>query len=124
MPRPLKFQQRLDRYPPILIRLLATGARRSRGAAAAGEILTDQQIATAGGLSIADVKRLSYSTSWTGLLDFYHPFAVLGCGIDLEKRRTFRRLEFMRRHGRFTHVRKSPLFDSQFSEMLEIWCAQ
>lgn len=123
MPKPLRFKQRLDRYPPILIRLLATQGRRRRGPAAAGAVLTDHDIASASGLPLAEVKRLSYSTSWAGIpVDVAYQF-LAGCDIDLEKRRTFRRLEYMRRDGHFRHLRQSPLFETQFTEMIELWSA-
>lgn len=120
MPKPLRFKQRLDRYPPILIRLLTT--RRSRSTT--GSLVwvpTDQQIAEASGLSIAEVKRVGYSTSWDDIpIDSMYRF-LMGCDIDLEKRRCFRRLEWMRRHGHFSHLKRSPLWAVQFEEMLNIW---
>jgi hypothetical protein len=116
MPKPLRFQQRLDRYPPILIRLLTTRGRR-----ADKWVPTDRQISDASGLSMAAVKRISYSTSWDDIPIGLARSFLMGCDIDLEKRRCFRRLEWMRRNGNFSHLRKSPLYKSQFMEMLDLW---
>lgn len=117
MPKPLRFHQRLNRYPPILVRLLAQHRRgRQRF------VPTDQEIAELGGLPIAEVKRLSYSTSWEQIpVDLAYRF-LAGCQIDLERRSTLNRLEYMRAGGgRLTHLQRSPLFDSQFREMLDLW---
>lgn len=116
MPKPLRFKQRLDRYPPILIRLLTT-----RGRGAEKYVPTDRQIAGCSGLTMAQVKRVSFSTSWDDI-PIAHAYAFLmGCDVDLEKRRCFRRLEWMRRHGHFSHLKRSPLWSSQFAEMLDLW---
>lgn len=116
MPKPLRFQQRLDRYPPILIRLLTT-----RGKQADKWVPTDRQIADASGLSMAAVKRVSYSTSWDDIPMALARAFLMGCDIDLEKRRCFRRLEWMRRNGSFSHLKRSPLYETQFMEMLDLW---
>lgn len=116
MPRPLKFSQRLDRYPPILVRLLAV---RGRGATAWA--MTDQQIVQASGLTFAEVKRASYSTNWKELPVWIMQAFLLGCGIDLEKRSTMQRLEFMRLTGTFSHLKRSDLWEPYFRELVEIW---
>ena len=116
MPKPLRFQQRLDRYPPILIRLLTT-----RGRGAEKWVPTDRQIAEESGLSMAQVKFVSYSTSWKDVPIATAYAFLMGCDIDLEKRRCFRRLEWMRRHGHFSHLKRSPLWKTQFEELLELW---
>lgn len=116
MPRALRFKQRLDRYPPILIRLCATRGRYPNERA-----LTDQQIADACGLTMAEVKRVSYSTDWDQIPIATAYRFLTGCDIDIERRKTLRRLEWRRRFGGFRYLRKSPLFDSQFVEMLDLW---
>jgi hypothetical protein len=116
MPKPLRFKQRLDRYPPILVRLCAT-----RGQHPNQHVLSDRQIVDASGLTVAEVKFVEYSVNWDDIPDrLKYPF-LAACDIDLEKRRTFRRLEYMRRFGRFGYLRKSPIFESQLREMLDLW---
>lgn len=111
----LTFPERLKRYPPILVRLLTIyGVRPNRWCP------TDHEIASAAGLSIAEVKRISYSLTWD--MPVPHMFAFLnGCRIDLENRRTFRRLEWMRKSGYFRHLHKSPLWPTQFQDMVQVW---
>lgn len=116
MPRPLRFRERLDRYPPILIRLLTTW-----GDGASRYVPTDRQLAQSSGLRIADVKWVSYSTSWEFIPHGVSARFMAGCKIDLENRRTFRRLEWMRRNGQFEHLKIEPLWSGQFEEMLQIW---
>lgn len=116
MPKPLRYQQRLDRYPPILIRLLVV-----RGRGASKFVPDDATLATDCGLTMAQFKFVSYSTSWDDITDFLRTCYLRGCGIDLEKRRCFRRLEWMRRHGNFSHLKRSPVWATQFSEQLDIY---
>jgi hypothetical protein len=111
----VSFEQRLDRFPPVLIRLLTVFGRRPNQYAP-----DDHEIARASGLSIEDVKRISYSRSWDPIPVGQMYLFMRGCGIDLEKRRTFRRLEWMRHHGAFRHLRKSELWGTQFRELIEL----
>ncbi|MDQ5979487.1 MAG: hypothetical protein QG602_2461, partial [Verrucomicrobiota bacterium] len=92
-----------------------------RGRGASQWVPTDRQLAEACGLSIAIFKWVSYSTSWAEIPDRVKYRFLDGCDIDLENRRTFKRLEYMRRSGSFRHLRNSPLFATQFVEMLELW---
>lgn len=107
------FRQRLDRYPPILIRLLCTWGSDKY-------VPADVELATACGLTMPDFLFVSYSTNWdrvpTGIMWAF----LKGCRVDLEKRRCFLRLDWMRKHGQFTHLHKSPLWP-QFENMIVIW---
>lgn len=114
--RKLTLRQREERFPPIFIRLAVT--RRNNGARYAP---TDLQLANACGLSLAEFKFVSYSTSWRDIPDRMKYAYLTGCDIDLEKRRCIRRLEWMRQRGTFTHLRRSPLFDVQFAEQLQLY---
>lgn len=116
MPKPLRFQQRLERFPPILIRLLTV-----RGPGNRRWVPTDAQLANACGLSMAEFKWASYSTSWKDLPDRVKYAYLRGCDIDLEKRRHFRRLMWMKTHGIFSHLKRSELWSVQFAEQLEIY---
>ncbi len=124
MPKRLTFQQRLDRFPPILIRLLVTrGGKHDRTLPTAQPrwVPTDRELADSCGLTMAEFKFVSYSTRWDGPVMAYLARYLRGCDVDLESRRCFLRLQWMRDHGTFTHLRASPLYDFQFAEMLEIW---
>ena len=115
IPRRLNLRQRLDRYPPILIRLLTT--RRTGGKV---WVPTDRQLADACGLTMAEFKHVSYSTSWRGITDGVKDAYLKGCDVDLEKRRCFRRLEWMRKNGTFRHLKSSPQWE-QYKEMLDLF---
>lgn len=119
MPKPLKFSERLDRYPPILVRLLAVRGNRRRGSLSWA--MTDQQIAGASGLPMSEIKRLSYSTTWNDI-----PVATMlrflaACNVALENKRAFKRFEFWRRAGMLSHLHRSPEWESYFVELVEIW---
>ncbi len=107
MPRPLKFRERKRRYPPVLIRLFAPA-------------LSDMEIAERGRLPLAEVKRLCYSWSWRGITDEITDAFLVGCGIDLEDREKFRRMEYMRRTGRFRKAFSSEN-RGQFEDMMTRW---
>ena len=81
----------------------------------------DRQLADACGLTIAEFKFVSYSTSWDGPVMAYMDRFMRGCDIDLESRRCFLRLQWMRDYGRFTRLARNPEMKAQFSEMLAIW---
>lgn len=116
MPKRLNFQQRQDRFPPILIRLLTVyGAGRHR------YVPDDRELAEACEMPVAELKFVSYSTAWDGVTVGQMRSYLRGCGVDLESRRCFLRLDWMRTHGHFTHLKKNPLMAAQFEEMLEIW---
>ena len=111
----LTFEQKLRRYPPILLRLLTLyGTTGNRWCP------TDQEFAEKSGMSLAEVKYLSYSTTFDHV-PVQKMYAFLrGCQVDLEKRRHFKRLEWMRRRGLFRHLKKSPLWNTQFREMVNL----
>lgn len=80
----LPLSQKLKRFPPVACRLLAR--RRSR---AGGFVpLSDQEIAARGGLRLADVKALSWESSWDAIPVARMLAFMRGCGIDLENRRS------------------------------------
>jgi hypothetical protein len=116
MPKRLNFRQRLDRYPPILIRLLAT-----RGRGKAVHMPTDRQLAESCALTMAEFKFVAYSTAWAGPVMAYLDRYLAGCGVNLESRRCFHRLEWMRRHGHFSAWQKTPALQAQFNELIEIY---
>jgi hypothetical protein len=119
MPQRLTFRQRLDRYPPILVRLMTT--RRTKSAAGTAVwVPTDEQLADAAGLPLATFKFVAYSTSWDAIsIDAMYRF-LMACDIDLEKRRCFRRIEHLRRRGQFRHLRRDPLWATVYEPMVAL----
>jgi hypothetical protein len=105
----LKYEKRLATYPPILVRLCTT----RHG--------SDAELVEGSGLTIAEWKGIEYRTSWRGVGVPEHFAFLKACGIDLENRRTYRRLEWMRKNGSFRHLHTSELWEPQFREMVEIY---
>lgn len=68
---------KIDRYPPLLVRLLAVGSDRR-------SLLTDDELVrrAGGALTLADVQRLSYTPSWDGVSVGTMRSFVLACGVD------------------------------------------
>lgn len=116
MPRRLTLRQREQRFPPIFIRLVVT-----RGQGKERHAPDDRALANACGLTLAEFKFVAYSTSWRDIPDRLKYAFLMGCDVDLERRRCIRRLEWMRQRGTFTHLRKSPLWEPQFSEMVDLY---
>jgi hypothetical protein len=115
MAKPIRFETRLKLFPPIWIRLAA-----SAGSGAHRYWLSDEEIVERSGLALAFVKGLSWSVNWDGI-PVQHVFAFLrGCNIDLEDRATFKRLKWMMKHGRLTHLRRAG-DATNFEAMLNHW---
>lgn len=90
MPRRLTFRARLERFPPALIRILLVSPHWDP---------SDHELAGACGLSLAEFLFCSYSPRWDGPVMAYLWRYCRGCRVDLENRRCFRRLEWMRKRG-------------------------
>lgn len=115
MPKRLNFRQRMLRYPPVLVRLLTVrGDRWHRW------VPTDRQLVESSGLTMAEVKFIGYSLTWDEVSERRRYLFMRACDIDLEETRCFRRLEWMRVHGGFSHLRKSDQWP-EYLERLEIW---
>lgn len=107
----MRFWEKLDRYPPVLVRLLA----RTAG----GEAMTDAQIAYLSELSIAEIRRLSFLTSWDDVkVDHVRRF-MRGCNIDLTDRDDVRNANRYLKRGRFEYLRRHENWP-EFQRMLEI----
>lgn len=103
--------QKLDRFPPVVIRLLARNPD--------GSAMTDQHLARL--LPLSEVKRLSYAINWVGVpVDLARRY-LQACNCDLEDPAVVRNLNrYLKRDPKFTHLRKSPRF-GEFKEMLGLW---
>lgn len=113
---------RLDRFPPVLIRLLS----RVRH----GRPLTSQEIAQRSGLKVGKVEFISEAASWEGI-DVPTVKAFLhGCDTDIFNRADFKRLENYlagtkvkgRRYPpNFRYLRISPQWDTYYKVLLSSW---
>ncbi len=98
---------KLDRYPPVLVRLLATAPWDRR------YIMSDELIRRRSGglLTLADIKRLSYAPNWEGIpVDKMRAF-VLACNVDFSNRARMRTLNrSLRTNGWVSVVRRDRNF--------------
>jgi hypothetical protein len=90
--------QKLHRYPPVLVRLLARQG---------GRAMTDAQIAEASlkKLTLADVKQLSYATQWDDIPVCKVRWFLSATNVDIENRESLRNLNRYMRNPQFKHLR-------------------
>lgn len=111
---------RLDRHPPILLRLMARKPR--------SRPLETTEIAERSGLSVMQVEAISVQTDWRGIdLPTARAFMV-GCDCDLGDRRTYRRMRMSLRYRpktapRFPYLRRSPKWESYYLPLLDRFTA-
>jgi hypothetical protein len=104
---------KLDRFPPILVRLLA---KHSNGTA-----MTDAQITENSGLWLSDVKRLSFLTTWNEVAVWDMQAFVKACGVDFANREQMRNANrYITKDPKFSHLRRDKNFPA-FKEMLLVY---
>ena len=112
-----KFWDRLRRYPPVLIRLLARHKR--------GRPLTSAEISERSGLPLMTVETISSSTSWSGLDLYTARRFMLACGCDLSSQRDVRRIHvYLKRtprnpRHRFPYLQRSPQWEGYYLPLME-----
>jgi len=108
------FWKRLDRYPPVLCRLLARQKR--------GRPLTTQEIAKASGLPPAKVEAISGSISWDGVTVLEMKDFTRACGCDFTSQSHMRRVEdYLRKRPRFTYLKRSPYWREYYYPLVVRW---
>lgn len=119
MPKPLTITERLERFTPIVCRLLA----RKTAARGGVEALTDEEIAAGSGLPVPTVATLSRKHAWTGV-----PFDTVlaftrGCGIHFDDRDSLRHHSaYMRRlKSAPRYLRRSPAWVDTFQPLITAW---
>jgi hypothetical protein len=108
------FWVRLNRYPPVLCRLLAREKR--------GRPLTTAEIAERSGLPPAKVEAISASISWDGIeVEDMRRF-VQACGCDFDNQPNMRRVEdYLRKRPKFTYLKRSPQWESYYCPLVVKW---
>lgn len=106
---------KIDRFPPALVRLLATSPRDRT------HLLTDEEIlrrAPSGRLQLADIKRLSYASSWDDVpVRLMHEFC-LACDVDFADPVRMKVLtRYLSRGPKWVHLRRHKNW-SEFRTML------
>lgn len=113
----LTLPQKANRFSPVVCRLLARRTINHNHVVA----LTDEEIRDASGLTMADVKALSYTLSWDNV-----PLSkMLGfskaCGVDFDDRQALQRHSKMMDGNRFAYLRRSPLWKTHFQPIFREW---
>jgi hypothetical protein len=117
----LTFQEKLLRFPPVVVRLLA---RSYHGPKEKCSALTDAEVAARGKLPIELVRYISRLTSRENVdVGLMFKFMV-GCGADLNDRRwLFRNTHYMARLDRLPrYLVASNEWFTTFKPLIEIWC--
>ena len=114
-----QFWKRIERFPPILLRLLARHPH--------GQPLTGQEIAKNSGLTDWQVNSLSWSTTWEGVDIYQLRNFMIGCGVDLTNSRQMKRIEVYLR-GRmqngqrippqFTYLKRHPWWSEYYQPLM------
>ena len=104
----MTFWARADKFPPILVRLLA-GRKRP---------MTDTQIAQRSGLPIAQVFHISQSVNWSGIdLPTMRSF-LTACDVDFENPTQMHRIDIYLRRATWQCLRKSPHWKTYFEPLM------
>lgn len=114
----LTLNQKLNRFPPIACRLLARRKHRQGGGVVA---VTDEELAAKSQLSMARIKAISWSLSWDEISCADMLAFTKACGIDFESRRCLWRHNLYQKSGAFMHLRRSPMWETQFVPLVEEW---
>lgn len=118
------FWTRINRFPPILVRLLARHPR--------GEPMTTLEIADRSGLSPFQVEALSQSTDWSTIdLPTAQKF-LCACRIDLTNTVQMKRVKVylkgpvkngVRAPTPYRYLKTSPLWPTYYQPLRDRWCA-
>lgn len=113
----LLLTDKAKRFPPIACRLLARHQLHHNHVIA----MSDTDIQARSALPMGQVKLISWSLSWDEV-PFGQMFRFLeGCAIDFEDRDSVKRNTMMMNAGTFLYLRKSPLWEPQFCELVKYW---
>ena len=121
MPRNLSFPEKLDRFPPVVIRILARVPVESGTGGV--RVKTDHEIARDSGLTLSKVASLSCLTSWGEVpIDTIIAFCK-GCGADLDNRDWQRHnAAYMKKLRSLPqYLRASPEWETKFKPLIELW---
>ena len=111
--------ERLNEFPPPLVRCLAREKLRGRAVRA----LTDQEVALAsGGLTTGDVRDISKSRNWDEITIKKARLFCKGCMFDpLSAADRNRAGAYMRTNPRFTFLRNHPHWESTFLPLVKLY---
>jgi hypothetical protein len=113
----LTLSQKAARFSPAVCRLLARKTVNHNHVVA----LTDEEIRDASGLSLADVKALSYTASWSNVPLQKLILFTKACGVDFDDRKALQRHSKMMDGRRFAYLRRSPMWGTHFQPIFKEW---
>jgi hypothetical protein len=109
----MKFWPQLDRFPPVLCRLLAKGQSGP---------LTTAEIAEKSSLSLSMIEALSQMPNWDGVYLYTCKAFTAACGVDFDNLADMRRVrDYLRHRPTFQYLRVSPMWKNYYLPMLIIW---
>ncbi len=115
------FYKRIDKYPPVLVRLMARKPRAS-GNGNGTRPLTTVEIAAKSGLPESMVEGLSHSTTWKGVDVYTVRDFTVACGVDFTNPLHMKRLsQYLQKRCAFHYLRKSQDWDGYYRHLVEIW---
>lgn len=108
------FWKLCERFPPCLVRMLARHPR--------GPLLSDEQIAKQGELSLLSVRMVSGHLDWDGIDVCMMRRFLTGCGIDFENRIKIKRLtEYLSRNPKLLYLRNDAEWDTRWKPLIQKW---
>ena len=114
------FYQRIDKYPPVLVRLMARKPR-AKGSGNGTRPLSTGEIASLSGLPSSMVEGLSHSTTWKGVDVYTVRDFTVACGVDFTNPLHMKRLsQYLHRRGAFHYIRKDAKWDDYYSHLAQI----
>lgn len=111
------FWTKLDRFPPIVVRLLAYKRIPGRGKVA----ITDEEISQRSGIPLSEVKSISWLVNWDDVpLRRVRAFSE-ACGVVFTDRDKMRTLTcYLQSRPTYRYLRKSPNWKDQFQPMINL----
>ena len=107
------FWQRLELFPPILVRLLAVKPH-------AGP-LSDTEISLKSGIPVYQVMQISQGLSWDGIDVTVVRKFTLACGVDFCDRDSMRNIRQKIRHNEWRQLRLSKEWKTLYQPMMRRW---
>lgn len=115
----LSLTEKLDRFPPVAVRLLArVSANRHTRALLDGEVASQSE-----GLTIREVRHISRLATWDEVTVGTMRMFLRGCGADLDSRDWLRQnAAYMRKIKSIPRfLLRSPEWSTTFEPLIDIW---
>lgn len=114
----------IDHFPhftPVECRMLAVIYPVKQQGRSWPVAMSEAQIVALSHLSVGDVRCLSLLNSWDDVPVRKMRAFIKGCRLNLGNYRALERLRRMIRRGEFSHLRRSPEWESKLMEVFNTW---